>query len=326
MLYPLKFQPILKSTIWGGNKIIPFKHLDSQQQNVGESWEISNVPGDVSVVANGPLAGKTLSELVSEYKGEFLGKRNYERFGDNFPLLIKFIDAADDLSIQVHPDDELAMKRHASMGKTEMWYVVDNNNNTARLRSGLKRSITPAEYEAMVADNTICDALAEYEVNAGDVFFLPAGRIHSIGAGCFIAEIQQTSNVTYRIFDFNRTDANGQQRELHTELSKDAIDYSVESDYRTHYATIPNGTTKLVECPYFNTSLIDLTSDKSVDYSHIDSFVIYICTEGKAIVSVAEGIEVELMQGHCVLFPASVQKVDIRVDGHVKLLETFVQS
>ena len=169
MLYPLKFQPILKSTIWGGNKIIPFKHLDSQQQNVGESWEISNVPGDVSVVANGPLAGKTLSELVSEYKGEFLGKRNYERFGDNFPLLIKFIDAADDLSIQVHPDDELAMKRHASMGKTEMWYVVDNNNNTARLRSGLKRSITPAEYEAMVADNTICDALAEYEVNAGDV-------------------------------------------------------------------------------------------------------------------------------------------------------------
>ncbi len=324
MLYPLKFHPILKSTIWGGNKIIPFKNLGSQQQNVGESWEVSNVPGDVSIVANGPLAGKSLSQLVEEYKEEFVGKNNYERYGNNFPLLVKFIDAADDLSIQVHPDDTLAMKRHSSLGKTEMWYVVDNNNNTARLRSGLKRSITPAQYEAMVADNTICDALAEYEVNRGDVFYLPAGRVHSIGAGCFIAEIQETSNVTYRIFDFNRTDANGQQRELHTELSKEAIDYTVESDYRTLYDTNPNRPVKLVDCEHFNTSLLELYDDLIIDYGDTDSFVIYICTEGKATISDFNGTEVELTQGHCVLLPASMQEIKITVHGSVKILETYV--
>ena len=191
-MYPLKFRPILKSTIWGGDKIIPFKHLDCTQQNVGESWEISDVPGDESVVANGADAGKNLTQMVQEYKGALVGEENYTRFGGKFPLLIKFIDAQDDLSIQVHPDDELAMKRHNSMGKTEMWYVIDNAGGKAHLRSGLSRSITPEQYEQMIADNTICDALADYAVQPGDVFFLPAGRIHSIGAGCFIAEIQQT--------------------------------------------------------------------------------------------------------------------------------------
>ena len=228
-MYPFKFNPILKSTIWGGEKIIPFKHLNIEQPQVGESWEISNVPGDESVVANGTEAGKNLSQLVKEYKGSLVGESNYQRFGDNFPLLIKFIDACDDLSIQVHPDDELAKKRHNSMGKTEMWYVIDNAGGKAHLRSGLSKKITPDEYAAMIADNTICDALADYAVQPGDVFFLPAGRIHSIGAGCFIAEIQQTSNVTYRIYDFNRKDKNGNTRELHTELSKDAIQY-IEAD------------------------------------------------------------------------------------------------
>ena len=211
-MYPFKFNPILKSTIWGGEKIIPFKHLNIEQPQVGESWEISNVPGDESVVANGTEAGKNLSQLVKEYKGSLVGESNYQRFGDNFPLLIKFIDACDDLSIQVHPDDELAKKRHNSMGKTEMWYVIDNAGGKAHLRSGLSKKITPDEYAAMIADNTICDALADYAVQSGDVFFLPAGRIHSIGAGCFIAEIQQTSNVTYRIYDFNRKDKNGNTR------------------------------------------------------------------------------------------------------------------
>ena len=208
-MYPLKFRPILKTTIWGGDKIIPFKHLDSTQQNVGESWEISDVPGDESVVANGADAGKNLTQMVQEYKGALVGEANYTRFGGKFPLLIKFIDARDDLSIQVHPDDELAMRRHNSMGKTEMWYVIDNAGGRAHLRSGLSRGITPEQYEQMIADNTICDALADYAVRPGDVFFLPAGRIHSIGAGCFIAEIQQTSNITYRIYDFNRKDKNG---------------------------------------------------------------------------------------------------------------------
>ena len=188
-MYPFKFNPILKSTIWGGEKIIPFKQLNATQSQVGESWEISNVPGDESVVANGADAGKNLSELVKEYKGALVGESNYQRFGDNFPLLIKFIDACDDLSIQVHPDDELAKVRHNSLGKTEMWYVIGNNGGKAHLRSGLKKQISPDEYAAMIADNTICDALADYAVQPGDVFFLPAGRIHSIGAGCFIAEI-----------------------------------------------------------------------------------------------------------------------------------------
>ena len=189
-MYPLKFNPILKSTIWGGDKIIPFKHLDCQQAQVGESWEISDVPGDESVVANGADAGKNLTQMVDEYKGALVGEANYKRFNGKFPLLIKFIDAQDDLSIQVHPNDELAMKRHNSMGKTEMWYVIDNANGKAHLRSGLSKQITPDEYAAMIADNTICDALADYAVKPGDVFFLPAGRIHSIGAGCFIAEIK----------------------------------------------------------------------------------------------------------------------------------------
>ena len=324
MLYPFKFQPILKSTIWGGSKIIPFKHLDCQQPNVGESWEISNVPGDISIVANGPLVGKKLSDLVNEYKADFLGKTNWERFGTNFPLLIKFIDAADDLSIQVHPDDELAQKRHSSFGKTEMWYVMDNNSNAARLRSGLKRKITPAEYEAMVADNTICDALAEYAVNKGDVFFLPAGRVHSIGAGCFIAEIQQTSNVTYRIYDFGRTDAEGRPRELHTELSKDAIDYDVLPDYRTTYSKQFDIRVPLVSCPHFTTSICELTHDTDFDYTSLDSFVIYVCVEGECLLITPNAEPLSLKAGECVLLPAAISEVKLQVDGHVKFLETYV--
>ena len=229
-MYPLKFQPLLKSTIWGGEKIIPFKHLDLQQEKVGESWEISGVPGDESIVANGADAGKNLQQMMDEYKGALVGEENYQRFDGQFPLLIKFIDAQDDLSIQVHPDDELAQQRHNSRGKTEMWYVIGNDGGKAHLRSGLSRQITPQQYADMIADNTITDALKEYAVQPGDVYYLPAGRIHSIGAGCFIAEIQETSNITYRIYDFNRKDKNGNTRELHTELSKDAIDYTVEDD------------------------------------------------------------------------------------------------
>ncbi len=181
-MYPLKFKPILKSTIWGGNKIIPFKHLDCQQEQVGESWEISDVKGDESIVANGADAGKNLTQLMNEYKEKLVGKENYERFHGEFPLLIKFIDAQQDLSIQVHPDDELAMKRHNSRGKTEMWYVIGTAEG-AHLRSGLSQNITPEEYARRIADNTICDVLADYQIHAGDVFFLPAGRIHSIGRG-----------------------------------------------------------------------------------------------------------------------------------------------
>ena len=323
-MYPLKFQPLLKSTIWGGEKIIPFKNLDLQQEKVGESWEISGVPGDESVVANGADAGKNLQQMMDEYKGALVGEENYKRFNGQFPLLIKFIDAQDDLSIQVHPDDELAEKRHNSRGKTEMWYVIDNAEGKAHLRSGLSQQITPEQYAAMIADNTITDALKEYAVQPGDVYYLPAGRIHSIGAGCFIAEIQETSNITYRIYDFNRKDKNGNTRELHTELSKDAIDYSVEDDYRTHYTPKKDEPVELVSCPYFTTTVYDLTEPMSLDYSELDSFVIYICMEGKATVTDNEGNTVPMQAGESILFPATTKELEVRPEGNAKFLETYV--
>lgn len=323
-MYPLKFSPILKSTIWGGNKIIPFKHLNSDQQQVGESWEISDVPGDESVVANGTDAGKNLTQMVQEYKGALVGESNYSRFNGKFPLLIKFIDAQDDLSIQVHPDDELAMKRHNSMGKTEMWYVIDNADGKAHLRSGLCKNITPEQYQQMIEDNTICDALADYAAKPGDVFFLPAGRIHSIGAGCFIAEIQQTSNITYRIYDFNRKDKNGNTRELHTELSKEAINYSVEPDYRTHYTPCKDQPVDLVSCQYFTTSVYNLSECMTIDYSELDSFVIYICMEGACTIKDNEGNNIEMQAGESILFPATTQNLEVTPHGEVKFLETYV--
>src|SRR5574344_691871 len=232
-MYPLKFEPILKQTLWGGDKIISFKQLNDTRTEVGESWEISAVEGSESIVAEGPDKGMTLTEVLSKYREELLGEANYARFGYKFPLLIKFIDAKQDLSIQVHPSDELAKKRHNSFGKTEMWYVI-NADKGARLRSGFSEQITPKEYKERVQDNTITDVLAEYEIHAGDVFFLPAGRIHSIGAGAFIAEIQQTSDITYRIYDFGRVDAkSGKPRQLHIEEAREAIDFIVEKDYLT---------------------------------------------------------------------------------------------
>jgi mannose-6-phosphate isomerase len=319
-----KFRPILKSTLWGGEKIVPFKHLQSTQTNVGESWEISDVEGDESIVASGPDAGKNLSELVKEYQGELVGDANYAHFGNRFPLLIKFIDACDDLSIQVHPNDALAMQRHNSMGKTEMWYVIDNAGGKAHLRSGLKTKLTPEQYAAKVADHTICDALAEYAVQPGDVFFLPAGRIHSIGAGCFIAEIQQTSNITYRIYDFDRRDKDGHARELHTELSKAAIDYEVEADYRTAYTPAVDEPVELVSCPYFTTSVYDLTEEMTVDYSDLDSFVIFICIEGRCTVTDDQGESVSLQAGESLLMPATTKDVHVVPQGKVKFLETWV--
>ena len=323
-MYPFKFNPILKSTIWGGEKIIPFKHLNIEQPQVGESWEISNVPGDESVVANGTEAGKNLSQLVKEYKGSLVGESNYQRFGDNFPLLIKFIDACDDLSIQVHPDDELAKKRHNSMGKTEMWYVVATDEG-AHLRSGFAKRVTPAEYAASVEDNTITDLLADYAIRPGDVFFLPAGRVHSIGAGAFIAEIQQTSDITYRIYDFNRKDADGNTRELHTELAKGAIDYTVLPDYRTHYTPAPDSEVELVSCPYFTTSLYDLTHERTLDLAGLDSFLVVICIGGSGTLTDDAGNAVPVHQGETVLVPASVRNLRIAPDGAVKVLTSCIR-
>ena len=289
-----KFQPILKSTIWGGEKIVPYKQIASGQTQVGESWELSGVKGNESVVAGGPEAGTTLPGLIARHGAALLGKANFER------------------------------ERHKSKGKTEMWYVVDADKG-ARLRSGFAKQVTPAQYEASVEDNTITDILAEYEIHPGDLFFLPAGRVHSIGAGAFIAEIQQTSDITYRIYDFNRKDADGNTRELHTELAKGAIDYTVLPDYRTKYEQVQDRETELVSCPYFTTSLCDLTAPLTLDYAALDSFVVVICVEGKGMIADDSGNEMPIHQGETVLLPATVKSLRVVPEGKLKMLTSCIK-
>lgn len=316
----IKFEPLLKQTLWGGSKIIPFKHLDAQLENVGESWEISGVSGNETIVANGQYKGMSLNQLVRELKGSLVGEENYQCFGDEFPLLIKFIDACQDLSIQVHPTDEIAHRQGKSRGKTEMWYTLESAPG-AQLYNGLKQQITPEQYKEMVADDTITDALARYEVKEGDVFFIPAGRIHAIGAGCFVAEIQQTSDVTYRIYDFKRKDKNGNYRELHTQLASESIDYTVLDNYRTVYEPVKNEGTQVVTCPYFTTAVYDLDEPMTLDYSELDSFVILIAVKGGGQL-ISEGEEMSFQMGDTVLLPATTKEV--KVEGTVKFLETYV--
>ncbi len=253
-----------------------------------------------------------------------MGQEVIDRFGTTFPLLIKFIDARDNLSIQVHPDDELAKARHNSFGKTEMWYVIKATKD-ASLYSGFSKQIDADEYVKRVQDNTIMDVLQRYNVNEGDVFFLPAGRVHAIGAGCFIAEIQQTSNITYRIYDYNRKDANGNTRELHTELAKDAIDYTLYPDYRTHYKAHTNATIELANCKYFTTNLMDVDATMTRDFKDLDSFVVYICMEGKASLKDDKGNEIFVHQGQTVLMPADTKGVTISPAPKAKFMETYIK-
>lgn len=324
MLYPFTFQPILKKIIWGGADICPFKGITPVQEGIGESWELSHVEGNYSIVAEGELAGKSLDDLIRAYGKQLLGEKVMQRFGTTFPLLIKFIDARDNLSIQVHPNDELAKARHNSFGKTEMWYVVKAAKDAA-LYSGFSQQIDAEEYVKRVENNTIMDVLQRYDVNEGDVFFLPAGRVHAIGAGCFIAEIQQTSNITYRIYDYNRKDANGNGRELHTELAKDAIDYTLYPDYRTHYKAHTNATVELADCNYFTTNLLDIDATMTRDFSELDSFVVYICMEGSATLKDNKGNEVHVHQGQTVLIPADTTSVSLIPSPKAKFMETYIK-
>ena len=313
-MYPLKFEPILKQTLWGGDKIIPFKHLNETLPNVGESWEVSAVEGSESVV-----------EMVRKYKEELVGEANYARFGNKFPLLIKFIDAKLDLSIQVHPGDELAKKRHNSFGKNEMWYVIAADKG-AKLISGFAEEITPKEYKDRVHNGTFAEVLQTCAIEPGDVFYVPAGRVHGIGAGAFVAEIQQTSDITYRIFDYNRKDKDGKSRELHTSQAMDAINFSdVQDDFRTEYERVQNEPVEMVASPYFTTSVYDMTEEITCDYSELDSFVIFICVEGSCRLTDDNQNEITLRAGETVLLPAAVQEVTIVPEGQrVKLLETYV--
>src|ERR1700742_839597 len=283
-LYPLKFKTIYKDKIWGGQKIKTYLQKDfGNLPNCGETWEISGVKSDVSVVADGDLQDRSLADLLEEYKDQLVGKKVYDHFGNIFPLLVKFIDANEDLSIQVHPDDKLAKERHNSFGKTEMWYVVEADPG-ATLIAGFNKELTEQEYLDKFNSGHLTDILNKENVKAGDVFFLPAGRVHTIGKGLLIAEIQQTSDITYRIYDFDRVDDKGNKRELHVEEALAAIDYKHYPEYKTQYQSHQNKTVKLVSCPYFTTNLLDATKDAEKDYSNLDSFVIYVCLEGELVV------------------------------------------
>lgn len=321
-LYPLLFHPIFKERIWGGNKLktvlnknIPFDHC-------GESWEISAVPNDVSVVREGKLEGKPLDELIRTYQGKLVGTKVYEKFGDTFPLLIKFLDAQEDLSIQLHPNDELAQKRHNSFGKTEMWYVMQADEG-ASVRSGFNRKIDHQTYLQHLNRKKLDDVLNIIPVQADDVIFLPAGRVHSIGKGLVIAEIQQTSDVTYRIYDFDRVDNQGNKRQLHTEEALDAIDYEHYPEYKTSYRQVSNEVTQVVSSNYFTTSRLHFTQAIQRNYQDIDSFVIYICLEGSFTIEFSQG-SVAVKKGDSVLLPASLKEVTLRPDVESKLVETYV--
>jgi len=320
---PFRFTPILKSLIWGGGRIAAYKRAKTELPNIGESWELSGVQGSESVVVGGEYAGYTLSQLIAELKGKLVGESVYKRFGTEFPLLVKFIDAHDDLSIQVHPNDALAQMRHGKHGKTEMWYVVDADEG-AHLKSGFSQQITPKEYERRVAENTLTDVLCDYAVQPGDLFFLPAGRVHAICAGTFVAEIQQTSDVTYRIYDYGRVGKDGKPRELHTALAKDAIDYTVLSDYRSHYALLPNRETELVVCPYFTAALYDLDAPVEKDLSQTDSFLVVMCLAGSGTITDDEDSETPIRQGETVLVPASTRNIRFSPDGTMKLLTSHL--
>lgn len=322
-LYPLKFKTIFKDKIWGGEKIKTYLGKDfSPLPNCGETWEISGVKTDVSVIANGPLTGTSLADLLATEKEHLVGKKVYQHFGNEFPLLVKFIDANDDLSIQVHPNDELAKKRHNSFGKTEMWYVIQADKG-ASLISGFNQKLDKELYLKKFNEGKLNDILNKEEVQADDVFFLPAGRVHTIGKGLLIAEIQQTSDITYRIYDFDRVDDKGNKRELHTTEALDAIDYHYYEDIKTNYEQSKNKVIKLVECPYFTTNVLDYTKNTQRDYTSLDSFVIHVCLEGSYVLNY--GIEeLPVNMGDCILIPATTDKVEISTTKGFKILESYI--
>lgn len=321
-LYPLKFTPIIKDKIWGGTKLeTVLEKPTNSSKEAGESWEISGVDGDISVVSEGSLSGKSLVDLIDTYKGELIGEKVYEKFGNKFPLLIKFIDANDDLSIQVHPDDELGMKRHNSFGKTEMWYVVSADSGST-LISGFNKETSKEEYLEFFESGKLIDLLNREDVNDDDVFFLPAGRVHTIGKGLLIAEIQQTSDITYRIYDFDRVDANGNGRELHVEEAVDAIDYGFYDEYKTSYDKTASEE-EIGRSQYFITNRLIVNGKVSRSYSEFDSCIILMCLEGEGTLRF-EGGEVEYKLGDSILIPNIISRLDIDAKTSSKLLEVRI--
>lgn len=323
-LYPLKFAPILKEKIWGGQKLSELLGKKARKDlNIGESWEISCVAGDISKVSNGFLEGNSLQELIEVYMSDLIGEQVYLKFGEEFPLLIKFIDAQDVLSIQVHPDDEVAKERHNAYGKTEMWYVLQADED-AELISGFKNDTDKQTYLTALQSGNLSELLNAEKVKEGDVFFIPAGRVHAIGRGIMLAEIQQTSDITYRIYDWGRVDNDGKPRELHTELAKDVIDFKACDSYRTDYKLVKNETKNLVSCKYFVTNIIEFEKTIEKDYILIDSFVIYICLEGSFSIQYSDDKFENVSKGETVLVPASLKNIILGTDKHCKILEVYI--
>ena len=319
-LYPLKFNPILKDKIWGGQKLKNLLNKESNLPNIGESWEISDVEGDTSVVSNGTLKGQSLKNLLKTYKSDLIGTQNYRIFKDKFPLLIKFIDAKEDLSIQLHPNDELAAKRHNSFGKTEMWYVFQADEDS-NLIVGFNQDMTPETYLEHLENKTLTKILNFDKVKTGDTYFIEVGRVHAIGAGVMVAEIQQTSDITYRVYDWDRVDDEGNERELHNDLAIDAIDFNMPDNFRVTYEKTENQSNEMVSCPYFTTNYLKINTTLKKE-NNKDSFLIYMCVEGNAEIT-ANGFSEVIKKGETILLPAAIDNYEIN-SKNATLLEVYV--
>lgn len=319
--------------VWGGNRLQPYKGLPATNEPIGESWEVSAVETSASIIANGSLAGTTLPDAVEKLGSNLLGESVFRRYGGKMPLLIKLIDAKQDLSIQVHPNDEMAQRMHGKFGKTEMWYIIDAQPGAA-LYAGFKQQITPYEYEKRVEDGTICDVLARHDVHPGDVFYIPSGRVHAICGGVLLAEVQQSSDVTYRIYDYGRMGLDGKPRELHTQLASEAIDFHVEQDYRTHYPNTEERAASVIDTPYFDVRVMDVTQPFHRNLMKYDSFIISMCIKGACRIRLRDGEnvdenyrEITLQEGHTCLIPACVADYDIIPISHKsKLLEAHIDN
>jgi len=323
MLYPLKFSPILKDKIWGGTKLKSLFGKDAQTDKLGESWELSGYEGDESVVTNGILAGNNLTELIEVYMGELVGDKIFDEYGLSFPLLFKLIDANENLSIQVHPGDEVAAERHNSYGKTEMWYVIDADKD-AELIIGFTKDCTREEYLSALATDKVEDLLQKVPVTKGDVLYIPAGLVHAIGKGIVVAEIQESSDITYRIYDYKRTDDKGKERELHTDQALDVIDFSASKNPKISYKPEINEIVKLVQCDYFTTNVVNIDKAVTRNYSSIDSFVAYMCLEGNFIIEY-DNEKTIVNKGDTILIPACIDEVTLIPDNKVTLLEIYIE-
>lgn len=319
---PLKFQPLFKYRIWGGDKLKTKLHKTYEGDNIGESWEISDVPNDETKVLEGDFKGYTLKQLITEYKGEFLGESVYQSFGDAFPLLIKFIDAKTPLSIQVHPNNEIAKTRHNSFGKNEMWYIMQADKD-AEIIVGFEKEVNKTQFQKHLKDNTLLDVMHHETVKKGDAFYIPTGRIHAIGAGVLLAEIQQTSDVTYRVYDYERVDkTTGKTRDLHTDLAVDVLDFEVQDQYHSDYKKKKNKSNSLVYSPYFKSHFLKIRGGVTKDYSKIDSFVIYICVSGTLDIIYNSQTQT-LNKGETILLPAAINEVQL-ISNRAKVLEVYM--